>query len=225
MHQPGERFTYGLNTDVLGRLIEVASGQSLGAFLEQRLFAPLGMRDTGFSVAAADRARLATVYRADQGKLEPLPEGTTVVGPLSFSPGFVYAKPAGAPRYESGGAGLVSTAADYARFCAMLAGGGELGGVRVLGRKTVELMEADHLTALGPEHEPVGLGLGIAQDPGRSGEIASAGTLGWAGFYTTRFWIDPQEDLIGVVLTQTYPYGSGRAPERLMAAAYQALDD
>jgi CubicO group peptidase (beta-lactamase class C family) len=225
VHQPGERFTYGLNTDVLGRLVEVVTGQSFGRFLRERVFAPLGMHDTGFLVDDARRARLATVYRADRGELEALPDGPTVEGQLVFSPSYSYAGPR-ASRYESGGAGLVTTAADYARFCAMIAGGGELGGVRLLSRKTVELMSADHLVKLEPSPGMAfGLGFSIAEDPGRSGEIASAGTLGWAGFYTTRFWIDPKEELIGLVLTQTYPFDSGRAMDRVYAAAYQAIAD
>ena len=204
----------------------MASGQSLGAFLEERLFAPLDMRDTGFFVDGADRARLATVYRSEGGALSPLPEGPRVEGHLVFSPSYPYSDAgAGRRRYESGGAGLVTTARDYARFCQMLASGGELDGRRLLSRKTVELMAANHLAGLDAEGFAFGLGLGLAQDPGLSGEIQSAGTLGWAGFYTTRFWIDPAEDFIGVILTQTYPFGSGRALDRLPVLAYQAIDD
>ncbi len=221
LHQPGERFTYGLSTDVLGRLVEVLAGEPLGDFLERRLFAPLGMHDTGFAVSAAERTRLATVYRTDRGALEPLAEGPTTAGLLVFSPSYPYAA---GPRNESGGAGLVSSARDYARFCQMLLGGGELDGARVLAPKTVELMSADHLAALDPDPGfAFGLGFGLASDPGLSGESTSAGTLSWSGFYTTRFWIDPEEDFLGVILTQTYPFNSGRALDRLQALAYQAI--
>jgi len=222
-HQPGQSYSYGLSTDVLGRVVEVVSGQPLGEFLEQRIFAPLGMTDTGFTVGAADRARLATVYRTDRGAPEAVPDGPTVEGLLVFSPSCPYAGPR---RNQSGGAGLVSTAQDYARFCQMLVGGGELGGRRILSRKTVELMSADHLAGLEPAPGfAFGLGFGVAPDPGRSGEIASAGTLSWGGFYTTRFWIDPEEEFLGVIMTQTYPFDSGRALDRLQALAYQAIDD
>jgi CubicO group peptidase (beta-lactamase class C family) len=214
--------SYGLSTDVLGRLVEVVSGQPLGAFLRARVFEPLSMHDTEFHVDAEGRARLATAYRTDSGAPQAISDGPHQEGPLVYSPSYPYA---GARRYESGGAGLVTTALDYARFCRMLAEGGTLDGVRVLGRKTVELMTADHLAALTtPPGLAVGLGVSIAADPGRSGAITSAGTWSWDGFYTTRFWIDPAEDLVGVILTQTYPYNHGRVLDRLMAVAYQALE-
>ncbi len=180
--------------------------------------------DTGFFVAGEDLARLPTVYRTDRGGApEALADGPHEEGHLVFSPSYPHRGPR---RYESGGAGLVTTALDYARFCRMLASGGELDGVRVLGRKTVEMMTADHLASLeSPPGVAFGLGLALAGDPGRSGAIPSEGTCSWDGFYTTRFWIDPREDLIGLVLTQTYPYNSGRALDRLVAAAYQAIED
>ncbi len=222
LHQPGERFSYGLSTDVLGRLVEVVSGRPLGEFLEERIFEPLGMVDTGFFVAGEDLVRLPTVYRTARGSApEALADGPHEEGHLVFSPSYPYLGPR---RYESGGAGLVTTAMDFARFCRMLDSGGELDGVRLLGRKTVEMMTADHLSSLdSPPGFAFGLGLALASDPG-SGAIPSEGTWSWDGFYTTRFWIDPREDLIGVVLTQTY-YNSGRALDRLVAAAYQAIDD
>lgn len=244
LHQPGERFSYGLSTDVLGRLLEVASGEELGALLERRVFQPLGMVDTGFFVAGDDLDRLCTAYRTDRGALEALPDGPQVEGLLTFSPSYPYR---GERRYASGGAGLVTTAEDYARFCRMLLDGGEVvpggelvaGGlhgahdrtdrgnaVRLLSRKTVELMAADHLASIGgAEPFAFGLGLGLAPDPGRSGASTSRGTWSWDGFYTTRFWIDPAEDFVGVIMTQTYPYNSGQVLDRVMAAAYQAIDD
>lgn len=223
LHQPGEGFSYGLSTDVLGRLVEVVSGQDLGSFLWERLFLPLGMRDTGFTVDGAGKQRLAKVYRRDRGEtLQVLEERVHVEGPLVFSPSYPYD---GSHRNRSGGAGLVTSAADFARFCRMLASGGRLDGVRVLGRKTVELLASDHIGALeASQGRAFGLGLGLAADPGRSGAIATQGTWSWDGFYTTRFWIDPREDLVGVILTQTFPYNSERVLDRLQAAAYQALE-
>jgi len=224
LHEPGERFSYGLNTDVLGRLVEVVSETSLGEFLEQRVFGPLRMVDSGFRVPEQKLARVPAIYRSDRGEaLERLPEGNHEEDHVVFSPGYPYRGP---QRYESGGGGLVSTAPDYARFAQMLLNGGELEGARLLSRKTVELMTADHLMSRpGGENNGFGLGFSVAHAPGRSGEIVSEGTWGWSGFYTTNFWIDPEEELIGVVLTQTYPFNGGRVLDRLRTVAYTAIAD
>jgi CubicO group peptidase (beta-lactamase class C family) len=224
LHQPGERHSYGLSTDVLGRIVEVASGKPLRQFLQARIFGPLGMPDTDFFVPDSRQARLAAVYRTDRGEgLERLAEGPLEEDGTVFSATYPYRGPR---RYQSGGAGLVSTATDYARFAQMLLNGGELDGVRLLSRKTVELMTADHLAGVDEDlGYGFGLGLAVALDPGRSGEIPTEGTWVWGGFYTTRFWIDPGERMVGVILTQTYPYDSGRVLERLQALAYQAIAD
>jgi CubicO group peptidase (beta-lactamase class C family) len=224
LHEPGARFSYGLNTDVLGRLVEVVSGMPFGAFLQQRVFEPLGMVDTGFTVPAGKRGRLATPYRTDRGTaLGRVPDALQQDGHTVFSASYPYE---GARRFESGGAGLVSTAADYARFAEMLLRKGELDGRRLLSRKTVELMTADHLGGV-ENDEPDGFGLGVshARNPGVSGDVASEGTFAWSGFYTTRFWVDPEEQLVGVVMTQTYPYNSHRVLDRIRAMAYQAIAD
>jgi CubicO group peptidase (beta-lactamase class C family) len=227
VHQPGTRWTYGLNTDVLGRLVEAVSKKPLGDFLEERIFGPLGMVDTGFFVPSEKQERLAKVYRTDRGPgmIEALADGITRVDQLVFSPSYPYAGPR---RNQSGGGGLVSTAMDYARFSEMLleSGSGEGAGSRLLGRKTVEMMASNHSASLETKAElRFGLGLAIAADPGSSGSIVSEGTWGWDGFYTTRFWIDPSEEMIGLVLTQTYPYGGGGVLDRLQAMAYQAIED
>lgn len=225
IHQPGEKFSYGLNTDVLGRLVEVVAKKPLGEFLAERVFGPLGMVDSGFTVPSEKLERLPKVYRTDRGPgiLEALAEGPTAVGPLVFSPSYPYRGP---QRLQSGGGGLVSSALDYARFAAMIASGGELDGLRLLSRKTVEMMTSNHLAGLVPaEQVKFGLGVSVAPDPGVSGAIASEGTWGWDGFYTTRFWIDLEEEMVGLVLTQTYPYNSGRALDRLQTLAYQAIAD
>jgi CubicO group peptidase (beta-lactamase class C family) len=223
LHQPGERFSYGLNTDVLGRVIEVVSGVTLGDFLETRIFEPLRMPDTAFVVPEARLDRLVAIYRTDrEGGLQRLAEGPLEEGHVVFSSTYPYRGPR---RYQSGGGGLVSTASDYARFAQMLLSGGELDGVRLLSRKTVELMTANHISGTPDPGHGFGLGLSLARDPGRSGEIPSEGTRGWDGFYTTRFWIDPREEMVGIIMTQTYPYDSGRVLERLQALAYQAIVD
>lgn len=224
LHHPGERFSYGLNTDVLGRLVEVVAGVSFGEFLRARIFEPLGMPDTGFLVPEPKLGRLASIYRTDRGGgLQKLPEGPLEEEHVVFSSTYPHRGPR---RYQSGGAGLVSTAIDYARFAQMLLNGGELDGTRLLSRKTVELMTANHITGVDepPEHG-FGLGLGLSLDPGRTGQIPSEGSWIWGGFYTTRFWVDPAEEMVGVIMTQTYPYDSGEVLERFQALAYQAIAD
>ena len=198
LHQPGAAFTYGMSHDVLGRLVEVISGQSFDDFLRERIFTPLQMIDTGFHVPVRALDRLATVHRTDDvGRLQP-----------SDSPELDRSKP---PVYLNGGGGLVSTATDYARFCQMLLDGGVLGRERLLGRKTVELMTANHWTAKHgpfpaawgfPEGYGFGLGVRVLVNPALSGSASSVGEYGWAGAYSTYFWIDPIEQLFGIFLAQ-----------------------
>lgn len=224
-HEPGEAFTYGLNTDVLGQLVETVSGVPLDVFMRERIFGPLGMQDTYFEVPEDERHRIAPVYRNDDdGGLTMLPGGTIDEEPVVFT--VDYPSERSATRL-SGGAGLTSTAADYARFLAMIAGDGEFGGVRILGRKTVELMTSDQVGRLGSESfGGLGFGLGFAHDPGPagSGRIGSPGVVGWSGFFNTDAFFDPQEELIVVLMTQHYPFGA-----RLLGAyrqlVYQAIVD
>jgi CubicO group peptidase (beta-lactamase class C family) len=218
-HQPGAGWTYGFSTDVLGRLVEVVSGKPLDAFLEERLFSPLGMRDTAFFVPEEKHARLAKVYGPDkEGKLAPVP----------WSNAAFHAK----PRFLSGGGGLVSTAGDYLRFALMLQGGGELDGERVLGRRSVRLMMSGHIpqlaelpavkqgTAFGPGHT-FGLGGRVLVDEA-IGLRGSAGTYGWDGMASTTFWVDPREELVGMLLPQAIP-GPANLHEQFRTLVYQAL--
>jgi CubicO group peptidase (beta-lactamase class C family) len=191
--EPGSTWEYGHSTDVLGRVVEVASGESLDVFLARRIFAPLGMQDTGFHVPADKLDRLAQpmpdVY---SGKT---PELIDVTRPATFF---------------AGGHGLVSTAADYLRFAQMLENGGALDGVRILGPKTVDYMSANHLGAKfsqGPTYIPgpgYGFGLGFATrlETGQSDWPGTTGEYFWAGYAGTYFWIDPQEDLVPVLMSQ-----------------------
>jgi len=223
LHQPGAKWTYGLNTDVLGRVIEVIAKKPLGEFLEERVFRPLHMSDSGFVVPNEKLDRLTRCYRADLGAgLHVMPDGPVTIGNLVFSASYPYR----GKTLQSGGGGMVSTAMDYARFAEMVLGGGDLDGARLLSRKTIELMTANHVSTI-PEAAAgqFGLGFSIAQDPGKSGTILSEGAWGWDGFYSTRFWIDPEEEMVGVILTQTYPYGASRAIDRLQALAIQAIAD
>jgi CubicO group peptidase (beta-lactamase class C family) len=192
LHQPGTRWEYGRSTDVIGRLIEVLSGETLGAFFERRILAPLGMRDTAFHVHKRDHARLAEAFAKDPAT------GNAVQLQKVIDP----------PTLQSGGGGLVSTAGDYARFLQMLLNGGALDGARLLGRKTIEFMTADHLGTMTGAPDLLlpgyGFGLGfavrlhagIAQTPGSVGEYF------WGGLAGTTFWVDPKEQLFAVLLTQ-----------------------
>lgn len=192
LHHPGAHWEYSRSTDVLGRLVEVVSGQTLGAFLSERILSPLGMTDTGFSVPEKDHARIAEPFAKD-------PEAGTDVALLDVKRTAIF---------ESGGGGLVGTSTDYARFCAMLANNGRLGDVRLLGRKTIELMTSDHLgdvprnlDLLPPGH---GFGLGFAVRTS-AGMAPFPGTLGnyyWSGAAGTSFWIDPAERLYAVLMIQ-----------------------
>ncbi|UHQ22205.1 beta-lactamase family protein [Lysobacter sp. 5GHs7-4] len=198
---PGTRFGYdGAALETLARLVEVGSGLSFDEFLQRRVFAPLRMRDTGFSVPAAQRERVVdiTVMGAD-GRLH-LDDGPSASEP-------------GAPlnAYPSGAGGLYSTAGDYARFCQMLLNGGSLDGETLLGRKTVELMLRNHLTMLSPpvtqfsDAEGFGLGGYVVLDPALRGQPGSVGQFGWSGAASTSYTIDPQERLLAILLLQHLP--------------------
>jgi CubicO group peptidase (beta-lactamase class C family) len=224
VHQPGSAWTYGLSHDVLGRLVEVVAGQPFDVFLREQLFAPLGMADTGFHVPPHDVGRLAAAYTPDeQGGLR-----------RAEGPWVEHAQPR---RFLSGGGGLVSTAADYARFCQMLLNGGALDGTRLLGPKTVQLLAANQMAGQ-PSPFPAGplpggagwrmaLGLATLVDPVLAGLPASAGAYCWAGALSTYFWIDPQEELFGVFLVQRHVPRHSFAARRVYAGfpvlVYQAL--
>jgi CubicO group peptidase (beta-lactamase class C family) len=221
--QPGAAWNYSLSVDVLGRIVEVVSGMSFDRFLQERIFAPLGMTETSFEVADARWSRMATVYAPDgSGGIRPMkdPEsfGNTHMSPIAY-----YKAP---KRYFSGGAGLTSTARDYARFGLMLANGGVLDGVRLLSPKTLELMTASHtadLPAGGLTGPGAGFGLGfrVVTDVASTQTQGSAGVFGWSGIYGTTFWVDPKERLVAVMMVQRYP-GSPVAAG-FQPLVYQAL--
>lgn len=221
--QPGAGFHYGLSTDVLGRVIEIVSGRTLAEFLEERLFAPLGMDDTGFYVEDGALDRLAVPYTRSGGDtLRPVRE-VERFGNLSL-PGQGYR---GSRVYFSGGSGLASTAGDYARFLQMVLNGGELDGVRVLAPKTVELMTVDATADMKPG--PLGAGSGftlgfeVLTDVGLAGRYGSVGTISWTGIYGTSFWADPEEGLIGVLMLQLFPSEGLHLSEVFRTLAYAAL--
>lgn len=214
--QPGERFVYGYSTDILGALIEAVSGESLDRFLAERVFEPLGMRDTHFYLPPEKTDRLATVYSMT-------PDGSVVRAP--DGPGMQtqgqYVE--GPRRSFSGGAGLVSTAGDYGRFLQMLLNGGELDGARVLSPKTVQLMTVDHLgERYGGDATGFGLGFQLLEDVGAFGQPGTVGAYGWGGAYHSTYWVDPAEELVVVYLTQLIP---ARLDDhaRLRTLVYQAI--
>lgn len=219
LFEPGTRFAYGLNTDVLGYLVEVVSGQSLAQFIEERITAPLGMNDTYFYVPSEKAHRLATLYafKEDQGLV--VSDGTESSIKLDDP---LYPVN-GAKRYYSGGAGMSSTALDYARFTQMLLNDGKLGNTRILGRKSVELMRTARADLDGDSHPDFGLGFRIIDDLGRTGELGSVSAYAWGGAFYTAYWIDPAENLIGVLMTQTRPVVSD-LEEKFNALVYQALE-
>jgi CubicO group peptidase (beta-lactamase class C family) len=220
VHQPGEAFTYGLSVDVLGRLVEVVSGLPFDQFLRRRIFVPLRMNDTCFYLSDSQASRLAAVYGPDpSGALKRLGDGILGEGPMRVCVTYPYEGP---KCYCSGGGGLCSTVPDYARFCQMMLNGGELDGVRLLSRKTVELMTADHVGELSPG-SGFGLGFGVTRSLREAGELTSAGAYRWGGFWYTTFFIDPVEKLIGVCMAQLYPSGKATLNDKFEALAHQAI--
>jgi CubicO group peptidase (beta-lactamase class C family) len=216
--QPGEKYVYGYNTDILGVVIEKASGQTLDAFLRDRIFGPLGMNDTHFYLPMEKKNRLATVYssKEDGSGIERAPEPGHMVGQGMYVTG---------PRKSfSGGAGLLSTARDYARFLQMTLNGGVLDGQRVLSEKSIDLMTANHLRDI-PFNpgEGFSLGFSVLEDLGDRGEMGSVGEYGWGGAYHSTYWVDPAEDLVVVYFTQLLPARNIDDHDKLRVAIYQAL--
>jgi CubicO group peptidase (beta-lactamase class C family) len=208
-YQPGTKFVYSVGPDVQARMVEVLSGMPLDEFLDQRLFKPLAMKDTGFWLPADKSKRLATVHWAKNGKLVPLdeahghPAGGVLVQPWSVNSYTVNHK------HKGGSYGLVATAEDYWRFAQMLLNGGEFGGTRFLSPQVVRYMTRDHLGTIpmdGPGGRPsgigFGLGFGIMKDAAMAGYMSSEGSFFWAGAAATHFWVDPKEDLVVVAMTQ-----------------------
>jgi CubicO group peptidase (beta-lactamase class C family) len=223
--QPGAEWHYSLSTDVLGRVVEVASGMPFDRFLRERIFSPLNMTDTSFDVSDVKWSRFVTVYTSDgnggvRAMKDPESFGNTHMSPTaSYKTG---------KKYFSGGAGLTSTAQDYSRFAQMLLNGGVLDGVRLLGPKTVELMTTSHTLDLNLANTPVlgggaewGLGFKITSDVGATQLPGSVGMYGWSGIYGTFFWVDPKEKLVGIMMVQRYPGPPAAGP--FQALTYQAL--
>jgi len=222
LYQPGTHFHYGVSTDVLGVLISVVSGQPLESFLRERIFDPLGMPDTAFQVPDAKLERFAANYRpGEDGKIALLDS------PAASR----YRRP---PIFASGAGGLVSTTGDYHRFAQMLLAGGEQGGVRILSPKTVELMATNHLS---DEEKDVaflrdwfpgqgfGLGVSVVESVAPGQVLSSVGQNGWGGAAGTYYWVDPEEDLLAVLMVQLLPPGGIPLVPEFKTLVYQAIVD
>lgn len=214
LHHPGDAWNYGMSTDVLGYLVEVVSGMPFAEFLKTRIFDPLGMVDTDFSVPENKADRYATLYEpTEEDGIKVLEDAPVSSGPLSF--------------HHSGGAGLLSTAGDYLRFCQMMLNEGELDGVRLLGRKTVELITINHISN---DWQPLersgcgfGLGFAVVTDLADTHTLGSVGTYSWGGLASTVFWIDPVEELIAILMTQLIGDSPFHAQFRVLT--YQSIID
>jgi len=218
--QPGERYVYGYNTDILGVVVEKISGLTLAEFFQKRITGPLGMPDTEFYLPPAQKDRLAAVYAATKdGHIERAPDDKDGQGHYVEGPRVAF----------SGGAGLLSTARDYGRFLQMMLNGGELDGTRLLSPKTVELMTVNHVGTLFAERGPAdvgkgfGLGFDVLLDLGRWGGYGSEGAFGWGGAYFTNYWVDPHEKLVCVIMTQLQPAGSSDLHNRFRSLVYQSI--
>ncbi len=236
--QPGTNWRYSHSTDVLGHLVEVVAGESLDGFLENRIFKPLGMKDSAFEVPTEKLERFTSVYCPTEkyefgfdyssypkdGKVHPIdtPERSLFVKPKVLVRGF------------SGGGGLVSTMSDYYHFASMLLNGGCFNGVQLLGRKTIELMSQNHvpkhirpLESGGVAMPGIGFGLGVSvlEDLGGQSLLGSEGLYAWGGAAMTSFWIDPKEHMIGLVMTQFMPNDFYRLTDEFRVLSYQALLD
>ncbi len=211
--QPGEQWVYGYNTDILGLLIERVSGTSLDDYIRRTITGPLGMTDTHFFLPEAKIGRFTPVYGAGE-------DGTLKLVEAAADNPYVN----GPRKCFGGGAGLLASADNYARFLQMLLNGGELGGVRILGPKTVELMTADHVGNLYEGgSEGFGLGFTVTTRLGRNGLPGTPGTYGWGGAYLTGYWVDPVEKLVGVFMTQLLPSGGIDIKNKFKAMAYQSI--
>ena len=219
MYEPGSEFGYGLNTDLLGYLVEVISGQSLAQFFAQEIFMPLDMHDSHFYLPKAKVQRLVTLYAHVEGDGLLVSRGDESALFLD-DPGYPVS---GAQTYFSGGAGLSSTARDYGRFLQMLLNDGELDGARILGRKSVELIRAPRVALDNDGTLDFGLGFKVLGDLGKTGELGSVGSYSWGGAFNTSYWVDPSENLIGVFMSQVRPVDSDIS-KRFSTLVYQALE-
>ncbi len=216
-HQPGEKWTYGLNTDLLGYLIELISGQTLDAFFRTRIFEPLGMRDTYFNLPKEKHSRLATLFIPDEtGRLKPFDSSD-----WELDGNF----PMGNSRYYSGGAGLSSTLKDYGIFLQMLLNQGEYNGVRLLSRNSVRMMTSNQIGALSLGNSKFGLGFSIVTEADAAKDPWQVGTYGWGGAFATTYWVDPKENMVVLFFRQVWGDRDREINEKFKVLTYQAIND
>jgi CubicO group peptidase (beta-lactamase class C family) len=213
-HQPGEKWTYGLNVDVLGYLIEVWSGENLDQYLRKHLFEPLGMNDTYFYLPPEKQSRLVKVSGEDQTHHVIALKSSYFDYPLLQN-----------GTYFSGGAGLSSTTLDYAIFLQMLLNNGEYNGNKILSRRTVELITSNQIGELNRGHNKFGLGFEITTKQGQADLGISEGSFSWGGYFATNYWADPKEKLVCLIFTQQSPMSHGEIHNKFKALVYQALAD
>jgi len=220
-HQPGERWTYGLNSDLLGYLVEVISGMNLNEFFRKRIFEPLGMKDTYFYLPKEKYNRLAMLYTEDSvtKKAVKMKEKINVSGDMFRD----YPKMQGT--YYSGGGGLSSTIYDYAIFLQMLLNGGEYNGKRLLSRNSVRMMTMNQIGNLSRGPNKFGLGFGITTESGSAVLPAQEGTFEWGGMFSTTYWVDPKEKLIGLIYRNIWPTSWGNLGNLYKVLVYQAMAD
>ena len=216
--QPGEKWSYSLSVDVLGRLVEVASGLNLDQFFKQNIFIPLGMNDTYFALPKAKQGRLASVYTEDPKthKVSPWKDG-------GF-PGATINYPINGNGYFAGGAGLVSTSKDYGIFLQMLLNKGTYNGKKILGQKTVDLMTRNQIGNLSLGDNKFGLGFEIVTEKGSKKVGQTAGSYGWGGFFGSTFWVDPRKKLTAQIYIQQWPFSHGELNDQFKAAVYQSIE-
>jgi CubicO group peptidase (beta-lactamase class C family) len=214
-HQPGERFTYGLNSDVLGCLVEILSGKTLDQFFSERIFQPLGMKDTYFYLPADKQNRLVSIHTfGPDHKLVKQERSGAILADYPNRNG----------KYFSGGAGLSSTVADYAVFLQMLLNGGTYNGKRLLARRTVELMTMNQIGALSLGGDKFGLGFEITSKENAGKLGLSEGSYAWGGYFGTTYWVDPKEKIVAMIYIQQLPLQSD-VHDKFRASVYQALID
>ncbi|MBN8673186.1 MAG: beta-lactamase family protein [Chitinophagales bacterium] len=220
MHQPGEKWTYGLNTDLLGCLVEIISGMTLNDFFKTRIFEPLGMKDTYFHIPAEKANRLVNLYREDStGKLvrakADMLNGKTITADYPLT----------AFSYYSGGAGLSSTIYDYAVFLQMLLNEGQYNGKRILSRNSVRMMTMNQIGDLARGDDKFGLGFQIVTERGSARTPAQVGTFSWGGAFATSYWVDPKEKIVMLFYRQLQNSTKGEVVEKFRALTYQAIID
>ncbi|WP_276502481.1 serine hydrolase domain-containing protein [Terrimonas pollutisoli] len=218
LHQPGDQWTYGLNTDLLGYLVEVVSGMSLADFFSKRIFEPLGMKDTYFYLPSEKHNRLVTLYTEDS-----LKQVIKAADAFDIKGEFTSDYPNSEGTYFSGGGGLSSTAMDYAIFMQMLLNGGEYNGKRILSRASVNMMTVSQYDKLNWPDNKMGLGFSIHTEKSLANSPLSPGSYEWGGMFSSSYWIDPKEKIVAQLFLNQYPQSHGEIHDKFKILVYQAI--